>query len=263
MTMKKHNIAIAPHQVIEIIEKSKEKAKKNKNNCYVKAATVLGVVQIICGIVALAIWIIGNDNTLSFGKGIWTFTLFFFSGVLTIRVVESRNRWLIMASMVMSINSAVSAGCLLIKAGISHGFSDSFGYDYGYNSSIGSFSDENSNYGGFSDYSNQSYNYRYMADVVKVVMAWTMLMAGTASVLLTAFTHLCSTSGQSKLRESGRLVHYNSSQLDLTNHHDLHISRIQLNSSANLANLQDLPAAQPSLDEPPTYQEVTGLRENC
>merc|ERR1712088_1050842 len=184
--------------------------------------------------VALAIWIIGNDNTFSFGKGIWTFTLFFFSGVLTIRVVESKNRWLIAASMVMSINSAVSAGCLLIKAGISHGCIDSF-------------SDENSNYGGFSDYSNQSYNYRYMADVVKVVMAWTMPMAGTASVLLTAFTHLCSTSGQSKLRESGRLVHYNSSQLDLTNHQDLHISRIQLNSSVNLENLQDFPAAKPSL----------------
>jgi len=259
--MKKHSGASAQHQVIEIIEESKEEIK---NNCYVKAATVLGVVQIICGIVALVIWILEQDNnTISFGNGIWTFTLFFFSGVLTIRVVESRNRWLIAASMVMSINSAVSAGCLLIKAGISHGFSDSFGYDYGYNSSIGSFSDENSNYGGFSDYSNQSYNYRYMADVVKVVMAWAMLMAGTASVLLTAFTHLCSTSGQSKLRESGRLVHYNSSQLDLTNHHDLHISRIQLNSSANLANLQDLPAAQPSLDEPPTYQEVTGVRENC
>merc|ERR1719264_514014 len=84
--------------------------------------------------VALAIWIIGNDNTFSFGKGIWTFTLFVVSGVLTIRVVESRNRWLITASIVMSINSAVSAGCLLIKAG------------------IGSYSDIY--YGGISDYSN-------------------------------------------------------------------------------------------------------------
>ena len=239
MTMQKNSEATAPHQVIEITEESKKKAKKVQINCFVKAVTVLGVVQIICGMVALAIWIIGNDNTFSFGKGIWTFTLFVVSGVLTIRVVESRNRWLIAASMVMSINSAVSAGCLLIKAG------------------IGSYSDIY--YGGISDYS----NYRYVADVVKVVMAWTMLMAGTASVLLTAVTHLCPTSGQPKLRESGRFVHFNSSQLDLTNHQDLHISRVQLNSSFNLDNLQDLPKPQPSLDEPPTYQEVTGLRENC
>merc|ERR1711902_346702 len=172
----------------------------------------------------------------------------------TIRAKESRNRWLIAASMVMSISSG---GFLLIKAGISHGFSDNFGFNYGCNSSIGNFSDENNNYGGIS-------NYRCVADVVKVVIAWTMLIACTASVLdlLTAFTHL-SPSEKSNLRDSGRLVDFNSSQLDLTNHEDLHISCVQLNSSVNLANLQDFPAEQPSLDEPPTYQEVTGVRENC
>ena len=262
MTMQKNSEATAPHQVIEITEESKKKAKKVQINCFVKAATMLGVVQIICGMVALAIWIIGNDNTFSFGKGIWTFTLFVVSGVLTIRVVESRNRWLITASIVMSINSADSAGFLLIKAGISHGFSNSFGYDYGFDSSIGSFIDENINYGGISDYSNQSYNYRYVEDVVKVMMAWMMLMACTASVILTAVTHCCP-SKKSKLCESGILVHYNSSQLDLTNHQDLHISRIQLNSSVNLENLRDIPDTKPSLDEPPTYQEVTGVRGKC
>jgi len=174
--MKKHSGASAQHQVIEIIEESKEEIK---NNCYVKAATVLGVVQIICGIVALVIWILEQDNnTISFGNGIWTFTLFFFSGVLTIRVVESRNRWLAVASMVMSINSAVSAGFFLINASIFHGECE---------------------------------------DVVKVVMAGQMLMASTASVFLTAFNHLpptstststsTSTLGQPKIHESGRLVH--------------------------------------------------------
>ena len=177
--MKKHRGAIAPHQVVEIPKESK--ATNIENNCYVKAATVLGVVQIICGIVALAIWILVQDNnTISFGKSIWTFTLFFFSGVLTIRVVESRNRWLAVASMVMSINSAVSAGFFLINASIFHGECE---------------------------------------DVVKVVMAGQMLMASTASVFLTAFNHLpptsaststytsTSTLGQPKLHESGRLVH--------------------------------------------------------
>ena len=132
-------------------------------------SAMLGVAQIICGIVALAIWIIGNDSTFSFGKGIWTFTLFFFSGVLTIRAKESRNRWLIAASMVMSISSG---GFLLIKAGISHGFSDSFGFNYGCNSSIGNFSDENNNYGGISNYSNHRYNKRYVADVVKIFIIY-------------------------------------------------------------------------------------------
>ena len=175
--MKKHRGAIAPHQVVEIPKESK--ATNIENNCYVKAATVLGVVQIICGIVALEIWILVQDNnTISFGKSIWTFTLFFFSGVLTIRVVESRNRWLAVASMVMSINSAVSAGFFLINASIFHGECE---------------------------------------DVVKVVMAGQMLMASTASVFLTAFNHLPPTStststltytlGQPKLHESGRLVH--------------------------------------------------------
>ena len=253
--MEQHSGSIAPHQVIQIIEESKEKTRI-KNSYYVKTSKVLGVIQIICGMIALAIFVTGlivHDNTFSFGKGIWTFSFFFFSGVLTISGPQIRNSWLIMASMVMSINSATSAGFLLINAGISNGFSYSFVYDYGYNSSIGSYSDEYSNYGGISDYS-------YMADMLKVVMAWTMLMVSTASALLTLFTHL-HPSGQSKPRESGRLVQYNSSQLDLTNHQDLRISPIQLNST-NPTNLEDLPA-QPSLDEPPTYQEVTGLRVNC
>merc|ERR1712130_677654 len=247
---------IVPHQVIQIIEESREKAWI-KDNYYEKAAKVLGVIQIICGIIALAIFITGI-NTFSFGKGIWTFTLFFFSGLLTISVAQSKNSWLITASMVMAINSATSAGFLLINVGISHGF----GYDYGYNGNIaiGSNSEKYSSYGGISDYSNQ--NYQYMADVMIVVMAWTMLMVSTASVLLTCFTHQCPPSSvKSKLRESGRLVQYNSSQQDLTNHQDLHTSPIQPNST-NPTNLEDLPD-QPSLDGPPTYQEVTGLRVNC
>ena len=136
---------IVPHQVIQIIEESREKARI-RNNYYVKAAKVLGVIQIICGIIALGIFVTGI-NTFSFGKGIWTFTLYFFSGLLTISGAQSRNSWLITASMVMAINSATSAGFLLIKVGISHGF----GYDYGYNGNIaiGSNSEKYSSYGGY------------------------------------------------------------------------------------------------------------------
>merc|ERR1711971_1070569 len=52
---------------------------------------------------------------------------------------------------------------------------------------------------------NQSYNYRYMEDMVIVVLAWTMLIAGTVSALFTCFTHL-RPSMQSKLQKSGRLA---------------------------------------------------------
>jgi len=256
VTMKQQSFAIAPHQVIQITEEPKEKSRIT-NNCYVKAATVLGVIQIICGIIALVV--LYNDNIF------WTFTLFFFTGMLTISEAHSMNRWLMAASMVLAINSAVSAAFLLINAGISQGFS----YDY-----------ENSSYGGNSNNSDQSYNYRYMADVLKVVMAWTMLIASTvstfitASILITAFAHLRST-GQSKLRESGRFVQYNCSHLDLSNHQDLQNIPIQL-LSPNLTNIQDFsasgdpppPGDQNSVSEEdspkttPNYLEVSGLGEN-
>jgi len=240
--MKQQSFAIALHQVVQITEEPEEKARM-KNNCYVKAATVLGVIQIICGIIALVV--LYNDNAFSFSKGIWTFTLFSFTGMLTISEAHSINRWLMAGSMVLAINSVVSAGFLLIYDGISHGFSYSVGYNFGYVINVGSYNDEYSNYGGNSDNNDQSYNYTSTADVLKVVMAWMMLTVSTASALLTAFTHLCPT-GQSKLRESGRLVQYNSTS-----------------TSTNPTNLQDLPAAKLSSDDPPTYQEVAGLGGNC
>jgi len=234
--MKQQSFTIAPFQVVQITEEPKEKSSV-KNSYYVKASTVLGVIQIICGIIALVV--LYNDNAFSFSKGIWTFTLFSLTGVLTISEAHSSmNRWLMAGSMVLAINSVVSAGFLLIYNGISHGFSYSVGYNFGYDS-----------------------NYTSMADVLKVVMAWMMLTVSTASALLTAFTHLCPT-GQSKLRESGRLVQYKSSWLDLTNHEDLLNSPSQLYST-NPTNLQDLPAAKLSSEDPPTYQEVTGLGGNC
>jgi len=249
--------SITADQVIEIIDESKDQAKieRIRNDFYLKAATVLGVVQIICGIVALAFWIFDHDNNFYFGKGIWTFILFFFSGLLTLSVPHIKNIWLISASMILSIGSTIVCACLLYAffAGISSGGSDD----------------------------GLKFN--------NIVMVGLMVMTSTASALLTAFAHLRpSTFGQSKLRQSGSLVHFNSSQLDLTNHEDLHIiSDIQMNPTnhqdfkifknptnlqdlhiisdihQNPTNLQDLPSAQPSLDKPPTYQEVTELRQNC
>jgi len=249
--MKQQRGVIASHQVIQITEEPKEKSRI-KTSCYAKTATAIGVIQIICGIIALVV--LYNDTIF------WTFTLFFFTGMLSISEAHIMNRWLMVASMVLAINSAISAAFLLINAGISQGFS----FDY-----------DNSEYGENSNSSDQSYNYRYMADVLKVVMAWTMLIASTvstfstASALITALTHIHPTR-QSKLRESGKLVQYNSSQLDLTNHKDLHSRPSQL-SSPNPTNLQDLPASDESSPPPadqnlattnPNYLEVSGLGEN-
>ena len=141
--MKQQSFAITPHQVVQITEEPDEKSTV-KNSYYVKASTVLGVIQIICGIIALVV--LYNDNAFSFGKGIWTFTLFSLTGMLTISEAHSMNRWLMVASMVLAINSVVSAGFLLIYAGISHGFSYTFGFNFAFDSNMGRYSDEYSNY---------------------------------------------------------------------------------------------------------------------
>jgi len=75
-------------------------------------------------------------------------------------------------------------------------WADNEDYSYPSNSSNSSKEDNNGN---------QSYNYRYMEDMVIVVLAWTMLIAGTVSALFTCFTHL-RPSLQSKLLKSGRLA---------------------------------------------------------
>merc|ERR1711971_754052 len=234
--------AIAAHHVVEIIEEPrKETPIKEKHN--VIAATVLGVIQIICGIVALGVFIariVVHDNTCSFNNSILISILFFVSGMLTLGRVYTGNKWLLVASMVMAAASTLVAVFLLVHAGLSretgpHGFSCSFDPGYGNTSYTGYYSEfqweeqayintdytdsadiwadnEDLSYHGNSSNSskednngNQSYNYRYMEDMVIVVLAWTMLIAGTVSALFTCFTHL-RPSMQSKLQKSGRLA---------------------------------------------------------
>ena len=123
--MKKHSGAIAADQVIEIeeskpwAEKKREKEKKRLKSKSAKVGTVLGVVEIICGIVALAIWISVQDNNTNDtkDKGILNCIIFSCTGVLLICVVYIRNEclntWLFVASWFMSICSAASAGLTL------------------------------------------------------------------------------------------------------------------------------------------------------
>ena len=155
----------AAHQVIQMIEKPKKEAKiKN----HAKAITVFGVIQILCGIIALAIF----------------------------------------------ITRIYTGDYSFIVDYISYRFSYSSGYGNSSNKS------DNQNY-------RIQYRNKFIADVLIVMFAWTMLISGTAYIVFACVFHI-RPSMQSKLRESGRVIQYNSSQLDLTNHQDLQERSIQL-----------------------------------
>ena len=112
------NASNTPHQVIYIIQAPKD--KMNIKDVYnIKAATALGVIHIICGLIALASDIAGMVNEqFAFATGIWTSVFFFVSGGLAIGGARSGNKCLVVATMVMAIISAVCAGALLIQSAI-------------------------------------------------------------------------------------------------------------------------------------------------
>jgi len=119
-----------PHQVIHIVEAPNDKA--NIKDAYnAKAATVLGVLHIICGVIGLAAESAYLDSSSSssssssimwihsFGPGIWIFFIFFISGGLAIGGARSGNKCLVVATMVMSIISALVAGILFLTSAYS------------------------------------------------------------------------------------------------------------------------------------------------
>merc|ERR1712110_877436 len=118
LTMEQPSDPSAPHQVIYIVRAAKEKV--NIKDAYnVKVATVLGIIHIIFGLISLGIEITNLvvDN-LSVATGIWTSVLFFISGGLAIGGAQNGNKCLVVATLVMAIISAVSAGILLILSTI-------------------------------------------------------------------------------------------------------------------------------------------------
>ena len=171
----------APHKVIYIIQAPKEKV--NIKDVYnIKAATVLGVIHIVCGFIALGSDIAGmvNGDFATAATGTWTSVLFFVSGGLAIGGARSGNKCLVVATMVMAIISSVSAGILLIMSAISLHFI--------------------------------SYSYRYrdeMAPVsymLLVAMGATMLIIAIASASLTCYPLCCRSTKQGA-------VHYNPNQV--------------------------------------------------
>merc|ERR1712141_451802 len=106
-TMEQPSDPSAPHQVIYIVQAAKEKV--NIKDAYnVKAATVLGIIHIIFGLISLGFEIsnLVVDN-LSVATGIWTSVFFFISGGLAIGGARSGNKCLVVATLVMAIISAV------------------------------------------------------------------------------------------------------------------------------------------------------------
>jgi len=229
------NAPSAPHQVIYIIQAPKEKV--NIKDAYnIKAATALGVIHIICGLIALGSDIAGMVNgkmSLVTGTGVWTSVFFFISGGLAIGGARSGNKCLVVATMVMAIISAVSAGILLIMSSFSLSLSNHFGYRY-------------------RDY----YGLSHVSYGLLIAMGATMLIVAIASASLTCYP-LCCRSTSTKQSA----VHYRPNQVPA----NMLVNADQI-AALNLPAVQDL-QAHPSTSvkllsesaEPPAYQDVAGV----
>jgi len=218
------NAPSAPHQVIYIAQAPKEKVDI-KAAYNIKAATALGIVHIVCGFIALGSDIAGmvTDN-FAFATGIWTSIFFFVSGGLAIGGARSGSKCLVVATMVMSIISAVSAGILLIMSAISLQI---FGYRYRYEASPVTYA-------------------------LLISMGVVMLAIAIASASLTCYG--CGSTKQGT-------VHYNPNQVPasvLVNADQMAalslppLQNLHTHSSTSVKLLSD------SAD-PPTYQDVAGV----
>jgi len=225
------NIPAAPHQVIYIIQAPKEKVDI-KDAYNIKAATALGVIHIICGLIALGADIaVMVDGHMSFASGIWTSVFFFISGGLAIGGARSGNKCLVVATMVMAIISAVSAGILLIMSSISLSVFNRYSYRY-------------------RDY----YGLSHVSDGLLIAMGATMLIVAIASASLTCYPLCCRSTKQGA-------VHYRPNQVPAS----MLVNADQI-SALNLPTVQDL-QAPPSTSvklfsessEPPAYQDVAGV----
>jgi len=119
--------------IIIVVEKSSTKVSLEKSY-KPRAATVIGAIHILCGLVAcvsniallLAVY---RFHVGVFGTGIWSSVFFIISGSLSICSGKNTNSCLIISTMVMSIISAISAGILVIFSalGLDH---DGYGCRY-------------------------------------------------------------------------------------------------------------------------------------
>ena len=121
-----------------LVEKSSNK-KPIKESYQPKAAGIIGVLHVICGLIAFSTaigLIVNNTRYYGFGMvgtGIWSSVFFFISGGLSIGSARNSNSCLIISTMIMSIFSAICAGILVIFSGLGLGIDECYSYYYNQN----------------------------------------------------------------------------------------------------------------------------------
>ena len=100
-------------QVIYLVE---SRPRRSIREIYAaRSATWLGCLHILCGLVILTAAIVGLVHEAPpDATGVWTSVIFLTSGGLTIGGARSANKCLVVATLVMAVISAISAGILLI-----------------------------------------------------------------------------------------------------------------------------------------------------
>merc|ERR1711872_616217 len=174
--MKQPNEPSPPQQVAYAVQAPTTNVRDDnqaiKENYSVKAATVLGVVHIMCGIIAFSceidvlVWTIGRIPPGTLGTGIWSSVFFFISGGLAIGGAQSGKKCLVVATLIMAIISAVSAGILLIMSAIFLPI-----HDY---------------YSDYDNYPTGSYNYYNYYNVKNTVPSMSLLIAMGVTMLIVA-----------------------------------------------------------------------------
>ena len=112
----------APQPQVIYIVQSNAPRQSVRESYAARTAAVLGGLLILGGLAVLVADIVGIvHGSAPIATGIWTSVFFIVSGGLAIGGARSGNKCLVVATLVMTVISAVSAGILLILASIQIG----------------------------------------------------------------------------------------------------------------------------------------------
>merc|ERR1712058_7143 len=113
--MEEQGYTTTPAPVPQVIYVKNTK-KSTKETYAAKTVAVLGCFQILCAVIALSleIFIISRPNNYSVATGVWCFVIFFTTGIISLFGAYFKNLCLVIATMVMSIISSLSAAILLL-----------------------------------------------------------------------------------------------------------------------------------------------------
>merc|ERR1712002_1283165 len=113
--MEEEGYTTTPAPVPQVIYVKNTK-KSTKETYAAKTVAVLGCFQILCAVIALSleIFIITRPDNYSIATGVWCFVIFFTTGIISLFGAYFKNLCLVIATMVMSIISSLSAAILLV-----------------------------------------------------------------------------------------------------------------------------------------------------